>query len=92
MVLNFEQMGLAFNKILPGMFIAILAAGTIVIGTSIIATIPILRRFFGDKQTIVKLITTEKQPLQEFPFSALIEEVLFRGVLLDLLLQHNTFL
>lgn len=92
--LNFEQMGLAFNKILPGMFIAILAAGTIVIGTSIIATIPILRRFFlGDNlaKASGKLITYEATIRVPFG-TALIEEVLFRGVLLGLLLQHNTML
>jgi membrane protease YdiL (CAAX protease family) len=90
--LNFEQMGLAFNKILPGIFIALTAVGAIVLGTSIIATIPFLRRFFLSDDLAHasgKLITYEATVRVPFG-TALIEEVLFRGVLLGLLLQHNS--
>lgn len=90
--LNFEQMGLAFDKIWPGIYIAFLAVGAIVLGTSIIATIPILRRFFlGDDLANAsgKLISYEATIRVPFG-TALIEEVLFRGVLLGLLLQHNS--
>lgn len=92
--LTFEDMGLAFNKILPGLSIAFIAAFLIVLGTLIIAMIPFLRKFFlGDDLANAsgKLITYEatiRVPLG----TALIEEVLFRGVLLGLLLQHNSIL
>lgn len=92
--LNFEKMGLSLNKILPGIFVAITAVAVIVTGTSIIATIPFLRRFFlGDdlKHASGKLITYEATIRVPFG-TALVEEVLFRGVLLGLLLQHNSTL
>ena len=90
--LNFEQMGLAFDKIWPGIYIALLAVAVIIIGTSIIAPIPFLRRFFlGDDLATAsgKLISYEATIRVPFG-TALIEEVLFRGVLLGLLLQHNS--
>lgn len=92
--LNLEQMGLAFNKILPGIFIALVAVIIIIISTSIVATIPLLRRFFlGDNlaQASGKLITYEATIRVPFG-TALIEEVLFRGVLLGLLLQQNSLI
>ena len=90
--LNLEQMGLALNKILPGIFVAIAAVAIIVVFTSIVATIPVLRRFFlGDNlaRASGKLITYEATIRVPFG-TALIEEVIFRGVLLGLLLQHNS--
>ncbi|MCA9350202.1 CPBP family intramembrane metalloprotease [Candidatus Nomurabacteria bacterium] len=92
--LNVEQMGLALGKILPGIFIAFAAVVVIVLFTSIVATIPVLRRFFlGDNLAHAsgKLITYEATIRVPFG-TALIEEVLFRGVLLGLLLQHNSSL
>ncbi len=92
--LNVEQMSLALGKILPGIFIAFAAVVVIVLFTSIVATIPVLRRFFlGDNLAHAsgKLITYEATIRVPFG-TALIEEVLFRGVLLGLLLQHNSSL
>lgn len=90
--LNLEQMGLALDKILPGFIIAVIAVVIIVFLTSIVATIPFLRRFFlGDNLAHAsgKLITYEATIRVPFG-TALIEEVLFRGVFLGLLLQHNS--
>lgn len=90
--INLEQMGLALDKILPGIFIAFMAALVIIISTAVIAIIPMLRKFFlGDDLAHAsgKLITYEATIRVPFG-TALLEEVLFRGVLLGLLLQHNS--
>ncbi|MFO0882269.1 MAG: CPBP family intramembrane glutamic endopeptidase [Candidatus Saccharimonadales bacterium] len=88
--LTLTQMGL--GHVLPGIFVAIGASIIITIATLIISTIPVLRRFFlGDDLAHAsgKLIAFEaaiRIPLG----TALVEEILFRGVLLGLLLQHQS--
>lgn len=88
--LTLSQMGL--GHILPGIFVAIGASAVIAVATLIISTIPILRRFFlGDDLAHAsgKLIAFEaaiRIPLG----TTLVEEILFRGVLLGLLLQHQS--
>lgn len=90
--LSLADMGL--GHILPGIFVAIGASVIITAATLVISTIPPLRRFFlGDNlaQASGKLIAFEaaiRIPLG----TALIEEILFRGVLLGLLLQHHSTL
>lgn len=90
--LSAEQMGIALNTITSGIFIAVIATILICIITVIMALIPPLRRFFiGDNLSNAsgKLIAFETTI--RIPFStALIEEILFRGVLLGLLLAHNS--
>ena len=90
--LNAQQMGVALNTITSGLFIAVIATILICIVTIIMALIPPLRRFFiGDNLSNAsgKLIAFETAI--RIPFStALIEEILFRGVLLGLLLAHNS--
>jgi membrane protease YdiL (CAAX protease family) len=90
--LSLSQMGL--GHILPGIFVAIGASAIITVATLVISTIPYLRRFFlGDDLAHAsgKLIAFEaaiRIPLG----TALVEEILFRGVLLGLLLQHQSTL
>jgi len=88
--LSLEQMGLSPNTIKSGIFVAIIASLFIVIATVIIAVIPPFRRFFlGENLANAhgKLLTFEAAI--RIPFStALIEEILFRGVLLGLLLTQ----
>lgn len=90
--LSLNNMGLGLRHILPGIFVAIAASVVITVGTLLISAIPFLRRFFlGDDLAHAsgKLIAFEaaiRIPLG----TALIEEVLFRGVLLGLLLQHQS--
>lgn len=90
--LSAEQMGVALSTITSGIFIALIATVLICIVTIILALIPPLRRFFiGDNLSHAsgKLIAFEATI--RIPFStALIEEILFRGVLLGLLLAHNS--
>jgi membrane protease YdiL (CAAX protease family) len=89
-----EQMGLGLRHILPGIYVAIGASLVITVATLIISAIPPLRRYFlGDDlaQASGKLIAFEaaiRIPLG----TALIEEILFRGVLLGLLLLNNSTL
>jgi 4-amino-4-deoxy-L-arabinose transferase-like glycosyltransferase len=77
--LNVEQMGLALGKILPGIFIAFAAVVVIVLFTSIVATIPVLRRFFlGDNLAHAsgKLITYEatiRVPFSRLSFRVILE-------------------
>lgn len=84
------DMGLDIYNIGSGIFVAVIASAVIIVSTIIVATFPPLRRFFiGDNlaKASGKLITFEAAI--RIPFStALIEEVLFRGVLLGLLLSH----
>jgi len=88
--LTLDQMGLGLRHILPGIFVAIAASIGITIATLCISAIPFLRRYFlGDDLAHAsgKLIAFEaaiRIPLG----TALIEEILFRGVLLGLLLTH----
>lgn len=88
--LNAYAMGIDFGHIGSGIMVAFIASAIIFIGTIIIALIPKLRDFFiGDNlaQASGKLISFEA--VIRIPFStALVEEVLFRGVLLGLLLSH----
>lgn len=89
-----RQMGISLYTIGSGIVIAAVASGVIAIATMLIALIPPLRKYFlGDNLSKAsgKLIAFEAGI--RIPFStALIEEVLFRGVLLGLLLAHyNTF-
>ncbi len=85
-----KQMGISIYTIGSGIFIAALASIIIAIGTMLIALIPPLRKYFlGDNLSSAsgRLIAFEAGI--RIPFStALIEEVLFRGVLLGLLLAH----
>jgi membrane protease YdiL (CAAX protease family) len=85
-------MGIAITTITSGIVIAIVASLIILFCTLIIAVIPPLRRYFlGDNLSNAsgKLIAFEAGI--RIPFStALIEEVLFRGVLLGLLLSHHS--
>jgi membrane protease YdiL (CAAX protease family) len=85
-----KEMGVSIYTITSGIFIAIAASVVIAVATLIIAIIPPLRKYFlGDNLSKAsgKLIAFEAGI--RIPFStALIEEVLFRGVLLGLLLTH----
>lgn len=89
--LTAKDMGISINTITSGIVIAIAASLIILVSTLIIAVIPPLRRYFlGDNLSNAsgKLIAFEAGI--RIPFStALIEEVLFRGVLLGLLLSHH---
>lgn len=90
--LTLNQMGLGLRHILPGIFVAVAASAIITIITLGISAIPFLRHYFlGDDLAHAsgKLIAFEaaiRIPLG----TALIEEILFRGVLLGLLLTHNS--
>lgn len=88
--LNAYAMGIDLRFIGSGILVAIIASLVIIVATIIVATIPFLRRFFiGDNLSNAsgKLITFEAAI--RIPFStALIEEVLFRGVLLGLFISH----
>lgn len=87
-----KDMGIAITTITSGILIAVTASLIILVATLIIAVIPPLRRYFlGDNLSNAsgKLIAFEAGI--RIPFStALIEEVLFRGVLLGLLLSHHS--
>ena len=87
-----KDMGIAITTITSGILIAVAASLIILVATLIIAVIPPLRRYFlGDNLSNAsgKLIAFEAGI--RIPFStALIEEVLFRGVLLGLLLSHHS--
>lgn len=88
--LTSKQMGISIYTIGSGIFIAAAASLVIAIATMLIAIVPPLRKYFlGDNLSKAsgKLIAFEAGI--RIPFStALIEEVLFRGVLLGLLLAH----
>lgn len=88
--LNAYAMGIDVRHIGSGIVVAIVASLIITVATVIVATIPPLRRFFiGDNlaKASGKLITFEAAI--RIPFStALVEEVLFRGVLLGLFIAH----
>lgn len=86
-----RDMGISLHTVASGIVVAILASTLIALFTLVVALIPPLRRFFlGDNLSHAsgKLIAFEAGI--RIPFStALIEEVLFRGVLLGLLLAHH---
>lgn len=90
--LTLNNMGLGLRHILPGIFVAIIFSVFITITTLLISAIPFLRHYFlGDDLAHAsgKLIAFEaaiRIPLG----TALIEEILFRGVLLGLLLQNHS--
>lgn len=90
--LSFDAMGVGLAHILPGILVAVAASVIITVATLFISAIPFLRHFFlGDDLAHAsgKLIAFEaaiRIPLG----TALVEEVLFRGVLLGLLLQHQS--
>jgi membrane protease YdiL (CAAX protease family) len=90
--LTLNQMGLGLRHILPGIFVAVAFSVIITIAMLIISAIPLLRHFFlGDDLAHAsgKLIAFEaaiRIPLG----TALVEEILFRGVLLGLLLQNHS--
>lgn len=93
--LDFTEMGLSLTKILPGIFVAILASIVITAGTLLISAIPILRKYFiGEDLSnasgkLIAFETAIRIPLG----TALVEEVLFRGVLLGLMLSlHSTLI
>lgn len=85
-----KDMGISVYTITSGLLIAVAASVVILLVTLLIAIIPPLRKYFlGDNLSNAsgKLIAFEAGI--RIPFStALIEEVLFRGVLLGLLLSH----
>ena len=85
-----KDMGISIYTITSGIAVAIVASVVIAASTLLIALIPPLRKYFlGDNLSKAsgKLIAFEAGI--RIPFStALIEEVLFRGVLLGLLLTH----
>lgn len=85
-----RDMGISIFTIANGVAIAVAASVVIAVSTMLIALIPFLRKFFlGDNLSKAsgKLIAFEATI--RIPFStALIEEVLFRGVLLGLLLTN----
>ncbi|MCU0667441.1 MAG: CPBP family intramembrane metalloprotease [Patescibacteria group bacterium] len=87
--LNTEQMGLSPSSIKDGFVVAVVASLIIIIATIVVAIIPIFRKFFlGENLANAngKLLTFEAAI--RIPFStALVEEILFRGVLLGLLLS-----
>lgn len=89
--LDYSQMGLSVYSILPGIAVAFAATAIIIIGTLIISVIPPLRHYFlGNNLANAsgKLIAFEAAI--RIPFgTALVEEILFRGVLLGLLLVHH---
>jgi uncharacterized protein len=88
--LSLEQMGISPYSIKDGIVVAVFASIVIMLATITIAIIPIFRRFFlGENIANAngKLLTFEAAI--RIPFStALIEEILFRGVLLGLLLVY----
>lgn len=90
--LTAQQMGISPYAITSGILWAVVASAVIAFTTLTISLIPPLRKFFlGDNLSKAsgKLIAFEAGI--RIPFStALIEEVLFRGVLLGLLLAHHS--
>lgn len=90
--LNYTEMGISIFSILPGIAVAFAATTAIIIGTLVISVIPPLRHYFlGNNLAHAsgKLIAFEAAI--RIPFgTALVEEILFRGVLLGLLLAHHT--
>jgi len=90
--MTWANMGLDIAHILPGFFVAVAATIVITVATLLIATVPFLRRYFlGENLANAsgKLIAFETAI--RIPFgTALVEEILFRGVLLGILLLHNS--
>lgn len=90
--LSLENMGLALDRILPGIYWAFIVSVVIIVSMLIISTIPILRRFFlGDNLSHANGKFIAFEAAVRIPLgTALVEEILFRGVLLGLLLQHHS--
>lgn len=90
--LSLENMGLALDRILPGIYWAFIVSVAIIAIMLIISTIPFLRRFFlGDNLSHADGKFMAFEAAVRIPLgTALVEEILFRGVLLGLLLQHHT--
>lgn len=92
--MDWTNMGLSVTHILPGLFVAIIASVIITVATLLIAAIPFLRHYFlGENLSnasgkLVAFEATIRIPLG----TALVEEVLFRGVLLGILLMHHSTL
>ena len=88
--LTLSEMGMGLSYVIKGILIALALSAIITIGTLIIAVIPSFRRFFlGENLAHAKGPLIMFEAAIRIPFStALIEEVLFRGVLLGLLLTH----
>lgn len=88
--LNYTEMGVSLNHILPGFFVALTATLIIIAATLFISVVPPLRHYFlgGDlAHASGKLIAFEAAI--RIPFgTALVEEILFRGVLFGLFLVH----
>jgi membrane protease YdiL (CAAX protease family) len=88
--LSLSEMGIGAGYILKGILIALALSAIITLATLIIALIPFLRHFFlGEDLAHAKGPLIAFEAAIRIPFStALVEEVLFRGVLLGLLLTH----
>lgn len=88
--MTYTDMGVSIHHILSGIFVAIFATLFIVLGTLTISIIPPLRHYFlgGDlAKASGKLIAYEAAI--RIPFgTALVEEILFRGVLFGLFMIH----
>ena len=88
--LSYTNMGISPKHVLPGFYVAVAATAVIVTVTLFISVIPPLRRFFlgGDlAKASGKLIAYEAAI--RIPFgTALVEEILFRGVLFGLFMVH----
>lgn len=88
--LSLSEMGMGAGYVLKGILIALALSAIITIVTLIIALIPFLRNFFlGEDLAHARGPLIAFEAAIRIPFStALVEEVLFRGVLLGLLLTH----
>lgn len=88
--LNYSDMGVSLKHILPGFLVAVAATIIIIMVTLFISVIPPLRHYFlGNNlaKASGKLIAFEAAI--RIPFgTALVEEILFRGVLFGLFLVH----
>lgn len=90
--LSLEAMGLAPSALLSGVMHAIGIVALIVLGVFIASKLPIVGHFFANETFIS---ASKKRVFYEAGFrvplgTALLEEVLFRGLLLGLLLQNNS--
>jgi membrane protease YdiL (CAAX protease family) len=90
--LSFKEMGLTLIGPTNFIFITLLVSVAIFLGTFLLSKIPFLKQFFlGESFATAKKRTIIYEAGFRIPFgTALVEETLFRGVLLGLLLQTHT--
>lgn len=90
--LNYEDLGISFNSLWPGILIAVAVSVVFAVVIFLISRIKFAREYFRSSHSALKSYrgrlvyeTTIRIPLS----TALTEEILFRGVLLGVLLSYN---